>query len=79
MAQDVTVPPVVQELFPDLDLGDVRRNRRFQTVIGDILDRPGQSLPQIFPDPTQYRAIRTSSTRPRLPTNASSLPIAIPS
>jgi len=56
MTQDVTVPSVAQELFPDLDLGDIRRNRRFQTVVGDILDRPGQSLPQIFPDPTQYRA-----------------------
>ncbi len=45
-----------QLLFPDLDLGDVRRNRRFRIVAQAIADNPGASLPQLFPKPGDYNA-----------------------
>lgn len=45
-----------RDLFPDLDLGDVRRNRRFRTVAQAIADNPGASLPELFPKPGDYNA-----------------------
>ena len=47
---------IAAALFGDLDLGDVRRDRRFRDVVGAIAEHPGASLPQIFPDPSQYHA-----------------------
>ena len=45
-----------QVLFPDLVLGDVRRDRRFETVVRAIAENPGASLPQLFPKPSDYNA-----------------------
>jgi hypothetical protein len=33
--------------FPDLDLGDSRRNNRFVTIINNINDNPGGSIPEL--------------------------------
>lgn len=52
----LTLAALPEALFPDLDLGDVRRDRRFRTVVGAIAANPGASLPQIFPDPSAYHA-----------------------
>lgn len=56
---DVTSVAVAtaDHLFPDLALGDRRRDRRFGTVVRAVAQRPGASLPQLFPDPTQYHAV----------------------
>lgn len=43
-------------LFAGLDLGDRRRHKRFARVVQAMADRPGVSLPQLFPNPTQYHA-----------------------
>lgn len=43
-------------LFPDLDLGDERLDRRFAAVVRAIAANPGASLPRVFPDPSQYHA-----------------------
>lgn len=43
-------------LFPDLDLGDARRDRRFATVVRAVAANPGASLPQLFPDRSDYNA-----------------------
>ena len=40
--------------FPDLDLGDARRNRRFARVIDRFAVAAGDSLPAIFPDAKSY-------------------------
>ena len=37
-------------------MGDVRRSRRFRTVVQAIADNPGASLPQLFPKPADYNA-----------------------
>lgn len=47
---------LADRLFPDLDLGDARRSRRFRRVVEALARHPGASLPHLFPDPTQYRA-----------------------
>ena len=41
-------------LLPDLDLGDLRRTKRFGIVFQTMACQPGASLPQLFPDPTDY-------------------------
>ncbi len=43
-----------QRYFPDLDLGDARRNRRFVHVIDALAVGAGDSLPAIFPDAKAY-------------------------
>lgn len=43
-------------LFPDLALGDARRQRRFDTVVRAIAQNPGASLPELFPHRTDYNA-----------------------
>ena len=47
---------VADELFPDLTLGDVRRDRRFRHVVATMAHNPGASLPSIFPNPSDYHA-----------------------
>ncbi len=47
---------VADELFPDLKLGDVRRDRRFRHVVETIAHNPGVSLPCLFPNPSGYHA-----------------------
>jgi len=32
--------------FPDVDFGDIRRNRRFVSIINNISQQPGRSIPQ---------------------------------
>ena len=32
--------------FTELDLGDVRRNERFTTIIDNVIHHPGQSIQQ---------------------------------
>jgi Transposase DNA-binding len=56
MSVALTLTALPESLFPDLDLGDVRRERRFRTVVQAIIANPGASLPQIFPNPTAYHA-----------------------
>ncbi|HEX4610090.1 MAG TPA: transposase DNA-binding-containing protein [Urbifossiella sp.] len=51
-----TLATAPDELFPDLDLGDARRNRRFARVVAAVAANPGASLPQLFPDPSAYHA-----------------------
>jgi hypothetical protein len=43
-----------QTYFPDLDLGDERRDRRFAQVIDRLAVAAGDSLPVIFPDAKSY-------------------------
>src|SRR4029079_1918593 len=38
--------PITIHDFPDLDLGDVRRNERFVTIINQVTAQPGASIPQ---------------------------------
>lgn len=47
---------LAQTLFPHLDLGDARRDRRFAEVVDRIATGPGSSLPTLFPDPADYDA-----------------------
>ncbi len=56
MIPSTTLLDAAPALFPDLDLGDARRNRRFRIVAQTIADNPGASLPQLFPNPTDYNA-----------------------
>ena len=49
---------VADELFPDLKLGDVRRDRRFRHVVDTIAPNPGASLPCRFPNPSDSYAGR---------------------
>ena len=56
MIPATTLLDAAPTLFPDLDLGDARRNRRFRTVVQTIADNPGASLPQLFPKPADYDA-----------------------
>ncbi|MBN9522953.1 hypothetical protein J0H58_31310 [bacterium] len=44
------------DLFPDLDLGDTRRTRRFDRVVAAFAANPGSPLPQLIPDPSAYQA-----------------------
>ncbi len=43
-------------LFPSLELGDIRRNRRFSQVAQALAEKPGVSLPEVFPNPSHYNA-----------------------
>jgi hypothetical protein len=43
-------------LFPDLDLGDVRRDRRFAAVVDTLAAGTGPSLPALFPRTADYDA-----------------------
>lgn len=43
-------------LFPCLELGDIRRNRRFSQVAQALAEKPGVSLPEVFPNPSHYNA-----------------------
>ena len=56
MAVALQLDRVADELFPDLQLGDVRRDRRFRRVVDAIARDPGASLPSIFPNPSDYHA-----------------------
>jgi hypothetical protein len=38
--------PITIHDFPDLDLGDIRRNERFVTIINQVTAQPGASIPQ---------------------------------
>ena len=48
--------PLADALFPGLDLGDARRDRRFARVVQALARDAGQSLPQLFPTPADYAA-----------------------
>ena len=37
---------ITEREFSELDLGDIRRNKRFTTIIENVIDHPGQSIPQ---------------------------------
>jgi hypothetical protein len=52
----LAAPDLAERLFPELDLGDVRRDRRFKAVVDAMARSPGVSLPHLFPNPTQYHA-----------------------
>lgn len=39
-------------LFPSLELGDIRRNRRFSQVAEALADKLDFSLPEVFPNPS---------------------------
>lgn len=56
MPMPLTLTTRPEDLFPDLNLGDVRRNRRFRRVVEAIVAHPGASLPQLFPDRSDYNA-----------------------
>jgi hypothetical protein len=47
---------IAQTLFPDLDLGDKRRNRRFAKVVEALAVGGGHSLPTIFSVGADYDA-----------------------
>ena len=47
---------LADRLFPDLELGDTRRDRRFRQIVEAVARHPGASLPHLFPNPTQYHA-----------------------
>lgn len=49
---------VAGELFPDLELGDARRGRRFRHRVAAIAHNPGASLPSVFPTPGDSHACR---------------------
>src|SRR3954466_13723711 len=38
--------PITVEDFPNLDFGDVRRQERFVTIINNVTQQPGASIPQ---------------------------------
>ena len=44
---------VADELFPELQPGDVRRTRQYRRVVHAIARNPGASLPCIFPNPSE--------------------------
>ncbi len=46
-----------QVLFPDLDLGDVRRERRFSRIVDVLATGSGESLPDLFPVAADYDAL----------------------
>jgi len=56
MCDTPQISSVTDSLFPNLDLGDKRRNARFAKVAQAIADNPGASLPKIFSDPSSYNA-----------------------
>ena len=56
---------VADELFPDLKLGDVRRDRRFRRVVDTIAHNSGASLPCRFPNPSDSHAGRDLFETPR--------------
>lgn len=60
-------PPreLASTLFPDLDLGDTRRQRRFAAIVDSLATAAGQSLPTIFPDPADYDACLRLFDSPR--------------
>ena len=37
---------ITEKEFSELDLGDIRRNKRFTTIIENVVNHPGQSIPQ---------------------------------
>lgn len=57
-APSVPAAPVAADLFPDLDLGDVRRNRRFHAVVDTLLAGAGAPLPALFPDAAYDACLR---------------------
>lgn len=56
MLDPVPLADVPSALFPGLELGDVRLDRRFRAVARAVAANPGASWPQIFPDPSAYHA-----------------------
>jgi len=48
--------PLAQVLFPGLELGDARRDRRFAAVVEGFAAGPGPSLPAVFPRAADYDA-----------------------
>jgi hypothetical protein len=50
----LTLALLPEASFPDLDLGGVRRERRFRKVVAAVAANPGVSLPRLFPDPSAY-------------------------
>ncbi len=67
MTPATTLLDAAPTLFPDLDLGDARRDRRFRTVVQAIADNPGASLPQLFPRPADYNACLRLFDSPQCP------------
>jgi hypothetical protein len=43
---DLLMHKITEKEFSDLDLGDIRRNKRFITIIDNVINRPGQSILQ---------------------------------
>ena len=52
----VSTESLASPLFPDPDLGDARRDKRFARVVEALAQRAGRPLPEIFPDPAEYDA-----------------------
>ena len=56
------------EELATLDLGDVRRNARIKTLVTQMADRPGGSIPQTFETHAEtmaaYRALGSEATDP---------------
>lgn len=48
--------PLADTLFPDLDLGDQRRQRRFASLVDALATGAGRSLPAILPRAADYNA-----------------------
>jgi hypothetical protein len=43
---DLGMHKITTKEFTELDLGDIRRNERFTTIVDNIINRPGQSIQQ---------------------------------
>src|SRR5580704_668471 len=47
---------LADQAFPDLDLGDKRRQDRFRRVVDTLLRHPEKTLPDKFHTPADYQA-----------------------
>ena len=56
MSETAQLLTIAQTLFPELNLGDCRRNKRFEKVVQALADNPGASLPEVFPNRSDYNA-----------------------
>lgn len=56
---------VTSSLCSDIDFGDQRLNRRFEKVVQTMADNPGASLPELFPNRSDYNACLRLFDSPR--------------
>ena len=56
MSETAQLLTIAQSLFPELNLGDVRRNKRFEKMVQALADNPGASFPELFPNRSDYNA-----------------------